>query len=674
MNNIKWRKATAILAVVIILTSLSTVSSGADQLQETVRVGLYYKGSSVNTAQSIFDVSAQAGMQIGFFQNGTFVEIYREASPSALYIRKDDFYYDTGSGLKEYDPSSSNVSGTKYGPYHIKIGSDCPDAIIAADQASYYRQMGIDAFIAYNDAWQVWTGLCVDETDANQLIGALIPILGEAGYEIIPPSFGRIAVINGQYRTMCIFGSKTVDFQIRPAPENDPPVLNIKGKQYRGAIEVKRLSGSDMTVINVVSIRDYLYGNVPPEIGGRSPAEALKAQAVASKMYALNNKGKHGSTGFDICDTTHCQVYKGYSVELPGCNSAIDEVYDKIITYSGEPVKHVYYFASGGGSTEDVRNVWGSSYPYLVSVEDKYEKIYTWTKTLRASDIKSKLPQLGSILGITITRTAPTGRVTQLAVTGASRGEPEYYSNEKCRTLFGLDSQLYTITTDADVFISGLSDKPKTVSAANRTAEQPAIADKVMQGSVTDAGAQVLPDPGAQASPNALAQATLSDAGTQSTPDLGTQAADTAVRDNPANPDNASAEAVNKAADASTDTQTTSTAPQGQAEPAAQPEKPKTPPAAVPEISEPVRTQLGGKKVITADGIQSVKGTNNKITVLGANGAVNKATVVPETYVFTGKGWGHAVGMSQEGAIGMARAGISYQDILMHYFQGTRVE
>jgi hypothetical protein len=134
MNNIKWRKATAILAVVIILTSLSTVSSGADQLQETVRVGLYYKGSSVNTAQSIFDVSAQAGMQIGFFQNGTFVEIYREASPSALYIRKDDFYYDTGSGLKEYDPSSSNVSGTKYGPYHIKIGSDCPDAIIAADQ------------------------------------------------------------------------------------------------------------------------------------------------------------------------------------------------------------------------------------------------------------------------------------------------------------------------------------------------------------------------------------------------------------------------------------------------------------------------------------------------------------------------------------------------------------
>ncbi len=600
------KKSAAILAVAVILTSLPTVSAGADQITETVKVGLFYKGSSVNTAQSLFDVSAQAGMQIGFSQGGNFVEIYREASPSALYIRKDSFYYDTGSGLKEYDPSGAGVTGTKYGPYHIKIGSDFPDALTAGDQASYYRQIGIDAFIAYNDAWQVWTGLCVSEAGANELISTMIPVLGEAGYEIIQPSSGRIAVINGQYRTMCIFGSKTADFQIRPAQESEPPVLKIKGKQYRGAIEVKRLSNSDMTVINVVDIREYLYGNVPPEIGGRSPAEALKAQAVTSKMYALNNRGKHGSTGFDICDTTHCQVYKGYSVEIAGCNSAIDEVYDKIITYNGEPIKHVYYFASGGGSTEDVRNVWGSSYPYLVSVEDKYEKIYTWTKTLRASDVKAKLPQLGSILGITITRTAPTGRVTQLAVTGASRGEPQYYSNEKCRTLFGLDSQLYTITSDADVFISGLSDKPRTTADINQTAEKPTATQ---------------------------AQGTDTEAKTQAASDTGAQAVDTAP-----------------------------------------PAMPKAPTVIAPEVSEPVRTQLGGKKVITADGIQSVKGSNNKIVVLGANDVVNKATVVPETYVFSGKGWGHAVGMSQEGAIGMGKAGISYQDILTHYFQGTSVE
>lgn len=636
------RKAAAVFTVVAIITSLSTVHSRADQLPETVKVGLYYKGSSVNTVQSLFDVSAQAGMQVGFFKEGSFTEIYREASASALYIRKDSFYYDSGSGLKEFDPSGAGVTGPKYGPYHIKIGNDYPDAITAGDQAAYYRQLGIDAFIAYNDAWQVWTGLCTDETGANELVGTLIPVLGEAGYEIIQPSPGRIAVINGQYRTMCIFGSKTADFQIRPAPENDPPVIKIKGKQYRGAIEVKRLSNSDMTVINVVSVKEYLYGNVPPEIGGRSPAEALKAQAVASKMYALNNRGKHGSTGFDICDTTHCQVYKGYSVELPACNSAIDEVYDKKLTYNGEPVKHVYYFASGGGSTEDVRNVWGSSYPYLVSVEDKYEKIYTWTKTLRASDVKSKLPALGNILGITITQTAPTGRVTQLAVSGASRGKPEYYENERCRTLFGLDSQLYTITSDADVFISGLSDKPMT-AAVSKVLEQAAV-----------------PNGGVQGAPDGVTQAAdaVSAAG---------MATDTPV-------ENKDTITTNETTGVSADAQQLATASAASLGTAAIPEKPSALAIVMPEVSNPVRTQLGGKKVITSDGIQGLTGSNNKITVLGADGVVNKATVVPETYVFTGKGWGHAVGMSQEGAIGMGRAGISYQDILMHYFQGTRIE
>ncbi len=626
------KKATAIIATAAIIMSISGVPARAEQLPDTVKVGLYYKGSSVNTAQSLFDVSAKAGLQIGFYKDDSFSEIYREASSSALYIRKDLFYYDSGSGLKEFDTSNSNISGIKYGPYHIKIGNDCPDAATAEVQASSYRQVGIDAFIAYNDAWQVWAGLLIDETAANEMIGTMIPILGEAGYEIIQPSSDRIAVTNGQYRTMCIFGSKTAAFQIRPAPENDPPVIKIKGKQYRGAIEVKRLSNSDMTVINVVSVRDYLYGNVPPEIGGRSPAEALKAQAIASKMYALNNRGKHASTGFDICATTHCQVYKGYDIEVASCNKAIDEVYDKVITYNGEPIKHVYYFASGGGSTEDVRNVWGSSYPYLVSVEDKYEKIYTWTKTLRASDVKAKLPRLGSILGISITRTAPTGRVTQLAITGASRGVPEYFPNEKCRTLLGLDSQLYTITTDADVFVSGLSDKP--------------------------------------ASTDALSQQTVQTASSETAQDAGTQSS-AAVNGNSISGGTAdiSAIAANEAGGVSADTQQTeSTVPEtGIAQQ-------RSMPMAVPEVSDPIRTQLGGKKVITADGIQSINGSNNKITVLGADGAVNKATVVPETYVFTGKGWGHAVGMSQEGAIGMGRAGISYQDILAHYFQGTAIE
>ena len=170
--------------------------------------------------------------------------------------------------------------------------------------------------------------------------------------------------------------------------------------------------------------------------------------------------------------------------------------------------------------------------------------------------------------------------MTQLAVTGASRGEPVYYSNEKCRTLFGLSSQLYTITTDADVFATTLSSQAQAGGGTKKDADE----------------------------------------------------------------------------QDQTDTQ------------------PAVDKSLLPASSEPIRTQLGGKKAVTASGVVTLKGSNNKITILGANGKEKKAAVLPETYTFTGKGWGHAVGMSQEGAIGMGKAGFTYDQILTHYFQGTKVE
>lgn len=575
-----FKRSAVLLITVMLILSSSTVSIGANNIPETVKVGLYYKDSSVNTAQSIFAVSAAAGLQIGYFKDNKFTEIYKETKPSPIYIRKDAYYYNTGNGILEYNPSATSPTGAAYGPYHIKIGNDYPDASSARAKAASYTKAGVQAYVSYADSWQVWTASCLNEEDLQAEIGKLKSVLGDAGFTSVQPSSTRIVVIDASHRVLCMFDSSSAYFRVKPAPENNPPVISIKDKLYRGSLEVRRLSNSDMTVINVVTIQEYLYGNVPPEIGGKSPEEALKAQAIASKMYVINNMGKHSKTGFDLCATTSCQVYKGYSSEVPSCNKAIDEVKDKIITYNGKPAAHIYYFASGGGSTEDVRNVWGSTYPYLVSVEDKYEKITTWTKTLSASDVKARLPQLGDILGVSITKTADTGRVTQLAVTGASRGEPVYYSNEKCRTLFGLSSQLYTITTDADVFATTLSSQAQAGGGTKKDADE----------------------------------------------------------------------------QDQTDTQ------------------PAVDKSLLPASSEPIRTQLGGKKAVTASGVVTLKGSNNKITILGANGKEKKAAVLPETYTFTGKGWGHAVGMSQEGAIGMGKAGFTYDQILTHYFQGTKVE
>lgn len=615
-----FKRAMILLFAVTILLSSSTVSMGANSIPETVKVGLYYRDNSVNTAQSIFAVSASAGLQIGYFRDNKFTQIYMEPGSSAVYVRKDEYYYNTGNGLKEYSPSATSPSGTAYGPYHIKIGNDYPDAASAGAKAASYTQAGVQAYISYADAWQVWTASCVNEADAQAQISKLKSTLGDAGFTVIQPSSTRIAVIDASHRVLCMFDSSSAYFRIKPAAENNPPVMNIKDKLYRGELEVRRFSSSDMTVINVVTIQEYLYGNVPPEIGGKSPDEALKAQAIASKMYVINNMGKHGKTGFDLCATTSCQVYRGYSSEVASCNKAIDEVKDKIITYNGKPAAHIYYFASGGGSTEDVRNVWGSTHPYLVSVEDKYEKITNWTKTLSASDVKARLPQLGNILGISITRTADTGRVTQLAVRGASRGEPEYYSNERCRTLFGLSSQLYTITTDADVFAATLSHEAKAgVSNAANAGNVTASADDSRKDTVIV---------GVDEAVNKEESQTDNQAGDQTEAGKDVKAARESLADK----------------------------------------------LGLPASSEPIRTQLAGKSAVTASGVKTLKGSNNKITILGANGNEKNAAVQPETYTFTGKGWGHAVGMSQEGAIGMGKAGLKYDEILTHYFQGTKVE
>jgi stage II sporulation protein D len=619
-----YRRASILAVAAAIMVLIPSVSAGDVKVPGTVRVGLYYRDSSVNTAQSIVDISSQAGILLGFTRNDSFTEICRQTGSSIIYIRKDGFYYNTGSGLKEYNPSKSPASGEKYGPYHLKIGDNFPEQANAAAKAEEYRQQGIQAYIAYVDTWQIWTGSFTDQPAAQQEAERLKPVLGYLPLTIVQPSSNRVAAVNAQYQPICIFGSASAYFQARPAPENDPPVITLKGSPYRGAIEFKRLAESDMTVINVVTIQEYLYGNVPPEIGGRSPAEAIKAQAVASKMYAINNIGKHGKTGFDLCATVSCQVYKGYSCELPECNKAIDEVIDKIITYNGAPARHIYYFASGGGSTEDVNNVWGSTYPYLVSVEDKYERIYSWTKTLRASDVKAKLPQLGNILGISITRTAKTGRVTQLAIMGASRGEPVYYTNEKCRTLFGLDSQLYTITTDADVYAASVAYTHEVDKAVASNATASAAGSAPGQ----DASGRGQSDP----SGDVVAAEGQADSISGQASGQGSSASQ-----QESSPGNVSA-------------------------------------ISLPECSTPVRMQLGGKKVVASSGVRTIKSSGNKISLIGSDGKIKKVSIVPETYTFTGKGWGHAVGMSQEGAIGMANAGFAYDQILEHYFQGTKVE
>ncbi|HHW49528.1 MAG TPA: SpoIID/LytB domain-containing protein [Clostridiaceae bacterium] len=555
----KFKKSgiAAFFLLIAIFFIFESHTEAAVKIPEEVRIGLYFKDASkhMDTAVSSFVINAQKGLQIGYFKDKNFIVLYEEHFPNNITVRKDTYYCKSGDVLREYDPGTNTLpNGEKIGPYHVQIGESFNDYNALLAQLSIIRGKGVNAYPAYTDTWRIWTGFYTDPDTAQQDISNIMQKLGEGAYSVVSPSADRIVVLTSKNEVAMIFGSPEGYLQIRPKPENDPYIFSINNTTYRGRIEVRRNQGSDMTVINILPLEEYLYGVVPYEIGAGSPMEALKAQAVVARTYTINNIGKFSKLGFDLCTTTLCQVYRGTAGETKNTNKAVDDTKGKVVTYNGNPAQ-VFYFASSGGRTEDVKNVWGSDIPYLKSVEDKYESgtspYYNWEAICTADELKNFFAgmgkDLGDILGMEIKKVSEAGRVVELAIKG-SKGEL-VLMREGCRfDLSRIRSQWYTISTDADLKVIGKDLKVTTV--------QPA-----------------------------------------------------------------------------------------------------------------------GQKVITANGIKEIKAQkNSSITVVGAGNKKITVPSIPTKYVFVGRGWGHAVGMSQEGAKGMALAGFKYDSILQHYFPGTKVE
>lgn len=144
--------------------------------------------------------------------------------------------------------------------------------------------------------------------------------------------------------------------------EKNAPV-RFNEKPYRGKIEVFANTHGAVTVVNVIGLEDYVRGVVPNELS--YPAlEALKAQAIAARTYALKNRGQFSSEGFDLLPTTRSQVYRGLSSEMPLTTRAVDETRGIIATYNGEPI-NALYTSTCGGRTEDAGNIFNEAIPYL---------------------------------------------------------------------------------------------------------------------------------------------------------------------------------------------------------------------------------------------------------------------------------------------------------------------
>src|SRR5919198_3373303 len=140
-------------------------------------------------------------------------------------------------------------------------------------------------------------------------------------------------------------------------PGSSPLALK---RRYRGSIQVDVVGGK-LRAINYVGLEQYLYGVVPSEMPFGWHPEALKAQAVVARSYALAVR-KTGA--FDLYPDTRSQVYLGIDPERPSTNAAVDATAGKVVLYDGQVAK-TYFFSTSGGRTASSQDVWGTAVPYL---------------------------------------------------------------------------------------------------------------------------------------------------------------------------------------------------------------------------------------------------------------------------------------------------------------------
>ena len=186
-------------------------------------------------------------------------------------------------------------------------------------------------------------------------------------------------------------------------------------KRYSGILNLFVLD-SEMLVINILGIEKYLSSVVGSEMPVKWPLEALKAQAIASRTYALKQKG---NSLYDIDSTQRNQVYNGLESSTYKTSRAVRSTRSLVLTYKNKLISALFH-SSSGGMTENSQDVWKNEYPYLSSVKDfdKNNPKLRWQKNFSSEELKKIFPKIGGIKKIEILNITNTGRVKNVKIVG----------------------------------------------------------------------------------------------------------------------------------------------------------------------------------------------------------------------------------------------------------------
>jgi stage II sporulation protein D len=221
--------------------------------------------------------------------------------------------------------------------------------------------------------------------------------------------------------------------------------------RYDGALTFRPSPrGQGVMTINAVGLDDYVRGVVASEMPPSWPAQALEAQAVAARSYAY--AGTPVSPDYDLYASTRSQLYLGVRAQTPATDAAVAATSGQVVEYQGIPVV-TYFFASSGGRTESVQNVFAiAPEPWLVGMPDPYDDslhnpYYRWRRALRLRVAQARLRRLvrGRLRGIRVIQRGVSPRIVRAAVVGT--GGSVSVSGATLRSLLGTPSTWMSFTT-----------------------------------------------------------------------------------------------------------------------------------------------------------------------------------------------------------------------------------
>jgi stage II sporulation protein D len=265
-------------------------------------------------------------------------------------------------------------------------------------------------------------------------------------------------------------GGKAVGTFAAPLTATGPTPLTVpRLGTYRGALEFRPTGSGRLETIDAVGLDDYVRGVVAAEMPSSWPMQALEAQAVAARTYAITTDA--GGSDFEQYSDTRSQVYGGVGAETPRSDRAVAATRGQVVTYDGHPAV-TYFFSSSGGYTEDNENVWPGSTPepWLRGVPDPHDgagrnPYHRWMIELTGARAASKLHSLldGALVGIAVLGRGVSPRVTDAEV--LSTGGTRAVTGTGLEQLLGLYSTWASFTTITTVARQHLSASPSAGAA-----------------------------------------------------------------------------------------------------------------------------------------------------------------------------------------------------------------